>query len=507
MADKQSTNLSLVKLILIITTTIFSFSSMSSAYYMMGVKSLFWLLIAALFYFIPYVLIVSEFTATYKNKSGGIYCWLQDVFSPKIAFITTFLWYCSYFIWLISLLMKMWIPLSIIITGKDISSQDFLFWGIPNTVWLSIFSILAIVIITILISRGFKTVSFFMVCSGIFMMILMAVCIIGNLILMYFYPDQILPNLEASYANISFFSMTSSAATDANSSNLIFQLPYLIFAITALGGLDTIASLVNEMGSIRNKFYKAVVISSLLIMILYFGGIMIWSMGSNLTDMRAQNLHLGNLMYGLVYQLTVSVGHALNLSTQTIYYLSRLSVVFSAFTLFFAYIGLLSVITYAPLKSLIGGTPANFWPKKLTTLNSFGVPSNALWGQAILLSVFIVFITISNYFASNIYNQLTYMTNISRSIPYLIIAFSFPFFRANKDILHPVILIKKHYMIKPLALSVSLCIFIGIFFQLYQPILESNFSKLGCLIGGPLFFGFCGYSLFYFFYNKPIWNR
>ena len=46
-------------LILIITTTVYSFSSMISAFFMLGSQSLIWFFISALFYFIPYALIVA----------------------------------------------------------------------------------------------------------------------------------------------------------------------------------------------------------------------------------------------------------------------------------------------------------------------------------------------------------------------------------------------------------------------------------------------------------------
>ena len=54
---KQIKSLSFFNLILIIVMTVYSFSSMSSSFFMMGLKAFPWFLISAFFYFIPYALI------------------------------------------------------------------------------------------------------------------------------------------------------------------------------------------------------------------------------------------------------------------------------------------------------------------------------------------------------------------------------------------------------------------------------------------------------------------
>ena len=77
---KPTKSLSFFNLILIIVMTVYSFSSMSSSFFMMGLKSFPWFLISAFFYFIPYALIVSEYTRSYSNRTGGIYDWLKDAF-------------------------------------------------------------------------------------------------------------------------------------------------------------------------------------------------------------------------------------------------------------------------------------------------------------------------------------------------------------------------------------------------------------------------------------------
>lgn len=152
-------------LILIITTTVYSFSSMISAFFMLGSQSLIWFFISALFYFIPYALIVAQYTKKYAHRSGAIYDWLKESLSPKAAFTTVFLWYSSYFIWMISLFMKILIPLSILIFGKDRTATiDWL--GFSPQFWLALLSILAVLFITWMNKRGFQVIFRFLHISG-----------------------------------------------------------------------------------------------------------------------------------------------------------------------------------------------------------------------------------------------------------------------------------------------------------------------------------------------------
>ena len=90
-----------IKLIIMIVTTVFSFTSMSDAFFLKGYSAIPWFIISALTYFVPYLFIVSDLTSVYNDKAGGIYTWLKDSTSQKLAFVATLLWYSSYFICLL----------------------------------------------------------------------------------------------------------------------------------------------------------------------------------------------------------------------------------------------------------------------------------------------------------------------------------------------------------------------------------------------------------------------
>ncbi|WP_227873824.1 amino acid permease [Enterococcus florum] len=473
-------NTSVANLILIITTTVFSFSSMLTAFFMLGSQSLVWFLISALGYFIPYALIVAQYTKKYAHRPGSIYDWLKDSLSPKAAFVTVFLWYCSYFIWMISLFMKVMIPLSILLCGKDTTAQ-FHWFELPAQFWLSFFAIVLTVVMTTIITRGIHTIFSFLKLGGYTMVGLVLLTLISNVLLIIQDTDLSVANLRSSIAVTSFFSGTGNS--------LLSQLPFFIFSITAFGGLDTIASLADKTKKGKKRFPKAVIISSCLILLLYFSGILLWSSAHDIEQLRqAKQLHLGNLMYGLMAFLGESLGRSFGLSASTTELLIQIFVRYTAFTMLVAYLSLLSSISYGPLKSLIQGTPQIF-RSRWAHLNDHQMPAKALWIQAAALSLFIGGLALNNHFLADLFNQLTYMTNVSRAIPYFIVAASFPFFIKKKIIQKESLLIPDYTLNYFFSFSVCLCISVAILFQMYEPLKIGNYQNFFTLLIGPLSFG------------------
>lgn len=471
---------SLITLILIITTTVYSFSSMSTAFVMMGTKSLPWFIISALCYFIPYALIVSQYAKYYAHQSGTIYDWLKESLSPRIAFITTALWYGSYFTWMVSLFLKLWIPLSILLFGKDISKQDTIF-GISTNIVVPCLACFSVALITLIIIKGFKNILSLLTISSLAMVGLLILSLISNSFLISQHSDQFLTNLSISQHAPSFFKSTSN--------DFLSQLPFFIFAITAFGGLDTVSSLADRTGDSRRRFPKAILISTLIIVTLYICGIILWSGANNLNELREiEQLHLGNIMYGLTGSMAKHVAATLGLSASASELLYQIYYRYTAFVLFTAYLGLLSTISYGPLKSILMGTPASMWSQRMTKLNKHHMPTFALCIQAVVIMLVIIAISIQNSAFKELYNQLTYMTNIARSLPYFIVALSFPFFVKKALLPKKELYFNRNYINNALAISTCTCVFIAVLFQIIDPLKQGEIVKAITLIIGPFIF-------------------
>jgi len=455
---------------------------------MMGSKSLPWLLISAFGYFIPYALIVAQYTRQYGHKSGTIYDWLKDSLSPQAAFVTVFLWYCSYFTWMVSLFMKLLIPISILFCGQDVSSQ--LRWlQLPTQFWLSIFAIAAVLLMTFLISRGFQTIVSFLKISSWAMAGLFFLSLVNNLLVIHLQPDQFWANLKNSFAAPTFFA--------GSGEHFFTQLPFFIFSITAFGGLDTVASLADRTKDSRQRFPKAVIYSTGMIALLYFSGILLWSGAMNLDSLRQlKDTHLGNLMYHLMGSSARQLSSFLDLSPKTTGFIEQIYIRYTAFTMLAAYLSLLSSILYGPLKSLLKGTPTAIWPTRWLQLNRQQMPVRALWLQASLVALTILFLAWNQPFLANLYNQLTYMTNVARAIPYLIVASSFPFFLKKKVVPPEQLLIEPYSINVGFSLSVCCCIFFAIGFQIYEPLRVGDYLNASTLLLGPATFSLFAFWLF-----------
>ncbi|MBL1224871.1 amino acid permease [Enterococcus sp. BWR-S5] len=486
------------RLVMIITTTVFSFSSLTTAFFLMGMKALPYFIWAAAFYFIPYALIISEFTAIYKNDSGGLYKWLSDCLSERTAFIAAFLWYCSYFVWMISLFMKLWIPLSLLLFGKDLTKQPSPIPFVSTTQLIGFLSILAVCFTLFIVSKGFKQIAYLLYASSVLMFLLVFISFSSNFILWLAHPEEITIHLLSSIRSV--------ASTSQNT--VVSQLTFLIFAVTAFGGLDTIASLVDKTGQQKKRFSKLVIFSSVLIVICYFMGLLLWSGALNWQELQKdQSLHLGNLMYTLMNESGQRVAESLGGTIEINQFIGQLFTRLTALTLLISYIALLSSIFYLPLRVLVEGTPKHYWPSWVRKRNTHNIPANALLVQGGLIILFISMISWGNSYVTLLYNQLTMMTNISRALPYLLVALAYPAFKRKYSEQTE----RPPYRVKLLpyflSASVALTIAVSIFSQLYLPLIEKEYTQMLSLAIGPLFFAGIGAWLYQRFFRKGIVNQ
>lgn len=107
---QQIKKMSLIGLILMIFTSVFGFANSPSAFYLMGYSAMPFYLFSALFFFIPFALMMAEMGSAYRKEEGGIYSWMNRSVGPRFAFIGTFMWFSSYVVWMVSTAAKIWVP-------------------------------------------------------------------------------------------------------------------------------------------------------------------------------------------------------------------------------------------------------------------------------------------------------------------------------------------------------------------------------------------------------------
>ena len=76
--------MTLTGLILMIFTSVFGFANSPSAFYLMGYSATPFYIVSALFFFIPFALMMAEMGSAYRKEEGGIYSWMNNSVGPRL---------------------------------------------------------------------------------------------------------------------------------------------------------------------------------------------------------------------------------------------------------------------------------------------------------------------------------------------------------------------------------------------------------------------------------------
>ena len=150
---------------------------------------------------------------------------------------------------------------------------------------------------------------------------------------------------------------------------------------------------------------------------------------------------------------------------------------------------------YSPVKSFVLGSDSRLLPEKITKLNDKGMPANAMWLQAIVVSLIMLFVAFGGKAATQFYTILMDMMNVSSSAPYLFLIAAFPFFK-KKDLERPFVFYKNQTFVWIVTCVVWLVVATGIVFTCIEPILSHDYTTAFWTAFGPIFFGVVGWILY-----------
>lgn len=88
--------MTLIPVILMIFTSVFGFTNMPRAFFLMGYSAIPWYVISGITFFILYAIMMGEFGASFRSEKGGIYSWMEKSVGSRFAFVGTFMWFASY---------------------------------------------------------------------------------------------------------------------------------------------------------------------------------------------------------------------------------------------------------------------------------------------------------------------------------------------------------------------------------------------------------------------------
>ncbi|WP_125982629.1 glutamate/gamma-aminobutyrate family transporter YjeM [Loigolactobacillus iwatensis] len=480
--------ITLVGLVLMIFGSIFGFANTTVAYYLMGYGGIIWYIIAAICFFLPSSLMFAEYGSTFKESHGGIYSWLAESIGPRPAFIGTFIWLASWIIWMVSTASKVWIPFSTFIFGSD-KTQSWHLFGLTSNATIGLLGIIFFILITALATNGIERISQFASFGGT----LIAILNVGFILVSLFILIKNGFHLAEPIHGIHTFVSSPNAAYKS----LIGMLSFVVFAVFAYGGMETMGGVTDSMDKPAKNFPKGLIFATVLITISYALSIFIWGISANWNSiLNNKTTNLGNITYVLMQNLGYFLGESLNLSHTSALVIGTWFARITGFTMFFSYLGAFFVLIYSPLKSFVLGTPKGLWPKGFAETNKAGMPARAMWCQAAFVSVLIFLVSFGGKDAQVFYNVLTQMANVSTTLPYLFLVTAFPFFKKRTDLERPFVIYKSKGWTNFITVVVDLVLVFGIIFTIVEPILEGQYLDAFEIIIGPIVFGLIAWLLY-----------
>lgn len=487
MEKKQK--LTLKALILMIFTSVFGFTNIIRAYYLMGYGSIIWYILAAVTFFLPFAFMLSEFGAAFKDSKGGIYSWMAESVNPKYAFVGTFMWYASYIVWMVNVGTGIWIPLSNGIFGVD-KTQTMSFFGLNGVQSLGLLGVAWILLITFVSSKGLDKIKKVTSVGGTAVALINVVLILGGLLILVLNKGQMAEPLTAA---------AFTHSPNADYSSLISVFSFLVFAIFAYGGLEVVGGLVDETENAEVTFPKGVAISAIIIAIGYAVGIFIMGAFTNwtfaFTQFSKADITLGNVAYVAMNNMGYQLGLALNLSDAASVTMGMWVSRYMGLSMFLALTGAFFTLIFSPLKQLIEGTPKEVWPKAFNKRKN-GMPIVAMWVQAAIVIAIILFVSFGGNGAKEFFEVLVSMTNVSMTIPYMFLALAFLGFKKKEEIQKPFEIYKSKTFYKIAVFSVTFVVGFANVFTIINPSLNGKPKETISSIMGPIFFGTLAYIMY-----------
>lgn len=478
MSEKKMT---LIALIMMIFTSVFGFNNITRSFFLMGYAAIPWYIFSGLLFFLPYAFMMVEYGTAFKNETGGIYSWMEKSIGPKYAFVTTFMWYSSNIIWLVSTTSGFWIVVSTAIFGEDLTKTWSIF-GLGYTKTIGFLSIILISLFTYIASRGLNKITKIASIGGMATTLLNLVLLFGSVIIYINNGFQLAQPIE------NFSSFTTSPNPDYLSGVAIAS--FLVFAIFAYGGIEAVGGLVDKTENPEKTFPKGITIASLIITIGYALGIFLVGIFTNWEFITGkENVHIGNFSYicmeNFGYQLALSFGVAEKIAVICGKIVSR----YMGVSIILCLSGAFFTLIYSPLKQLIEGAPKDIWPANLAKLDN-GMPKKAMLIQWLIVVLFILGVTFGGDKAEQFFMKLTLMTNVATTIPYFLIAFAFPKFKSDESIKKPFVIFKTKK--SGLMVTITSTVLVGFanIATIIEPSIssEKRYSDTFWMIFGPVFF-------------------
>ncbi len=472
----SSRKLKLGAFILMILTSVFGVTNIGIGFYRMGYAAIPMFIIGGLLFFIPFILMMIEFGTGFRKESGGIFTWMRHSVSVRFAFIGLTMWFASYVIWMFGKALSMWVPLSFMLFGRDITVIPVtLGTGIDfGPLILGVVAVALVVLVTRLITLGSARFAKVAAIGGLAVVALNVLLLVGGALAF---------TLNGMTLQEPLHSGALTSSPNATYHDVIPFLGFMVFAIFAYGGVEAMAGVADELENPERDLKRGIFLSGAFIIVCYvigflaIGAIMRWG------DFPKEGITSLSALFIIMLELGRQIGGE---------WLGQVFMRFAGLGMFLSYLGAFIALSYAPLRQFISGTPAYFWPARFQTENSNGVRTEALKMQAWIVCGFIavksLFTLINPEGAAALYELIITMTNVGMTLPYLFLIYAWYRYRNNPALGKDLVFFKTPRAVLCAALASALVVTFGNLFTVIAPFISGDISTGVWTIIGPLLF-------------------
>nr|WP_286168561.1 amino acid permease [Roseburia sp. 1XD42-34] len=377
-------------------TAVFAFNNIINATASIGLSAVLTFLFATIFYFIPFALMIGEFSSANAESESGVYSWIRTSLGEKWAFLGSWSYFFVNLFYFTALLPQILIYASYTFTGKNI-------FGSGATIAISILSIFLFWLATFVSIKGVSWISKVTDVSGVarilmgvgFIIFALAVIfILGEPSAQEFTSESVMPSMNWNY------------------------FATLAWILQAVGGAEAIGVYVKDIKGGNKTFIRTIIISAFSIGIMYaLGSVAVGlimpaeALQDNYSDALFEAFVILGSYFGIGDGITRFVGLIMLLSA----------------------VGSLVIWTAAPVKILFSEIPEGIFGKWVAKTNHEGNPTNALTLQAVVVTILLIIPALGIGSVNSLLKTLINMTAATSLIPVLFLLIAYIMFRVKKD--------------------------------------------------------------------------
>ena len=354
-----------------------------------------WIIVGFL-YFAPLALILAEFASDTTTARGGIYSYMERGLGSDWAFVGTWSYFVANLVYLQASFSRLPIRVSLAVTGTDLFETAT--WLLPPL------GVGVCIAITLIGTRGVHVFSRLANWMGKATLVLVAVLVV--------------------VPSVAVIAKLRPAATAFAAADLmpVFDLQYFstfAWLLFAVAGAEVAAPYVRETDDPQRSFPRAILITTVLIGAMYI----LASVAVSLV------MPLGSLTKATgIYDIWTFVAGIVGLPAEAF---AR-----TCMTIFIASsIGAYVVWMESPIRAMFAELPEGTFPARLTARDAGGTHHQALWTQAMVVSILILIPLLSVFTGTtgseSFIALLNDMSALSLVVPYIFIALAY--IKARRD--------------------------------------------------------------------------